>query len=271
MFSFMGSPKRRAVVRFRKSYLKAGFLFQRSTSAESIRNLLQRIVPMSSNYELMRVGGPNDGGYLIPNDISGIRFLFSPGVGESVEFEKELFAKFGIMSHLIDASVTKPQEDCIASFEPKFIGPISDGDFLSLEDWISSKHDSKDDLILSMDIEGAEYEALLNCNLKTLKKFRVIVLEFHDVELWSQPAFFRLVSVIFDKLLNSFYVAHIHVNNCCGLFQISGVELPRVFEITFHRRNRVHNLVSKSEVYSPLDSPTVQSLDELNWNLLGQF
>jgi hypothetical protein len=41
---------------------------------------------------------------------------------------------------------------------------------------------SSDDLILQMDIEGAEWHVLLNVSRDTLRRFRIIVIELHDLE-----------------------------------------------------------------------------------------
>jgi len=118
-----------------------------------------------------------------------------------------------------------------------------------------------------MDIEGAEYEVLTGTDIKTLALFRIIVMEIHDVENWSNPRFFSLVKEIFDKLLSEFYIAHMHPNNCCGLFKIDGLTLPRVFEVTLHRRDRVKNLQQRNGISHNLDSPTVLDRSELKWRI----
>ena len=50
--------------------------------------LLQTLYPVKTKYELIRVGGNNDGGYLIPNDLHSIATCFSPGVDVTANFEK---------------------------------------------------------------------------------------------------------------------------------------------------------------------------------------
>jgi len=42
-----------------------------------------------------------------------------------------------------------------------------------------------------------------------------------------------------SKLLRHFQVVHLHANNCCGVFEIDDLVLPRVLEVTLLRRDRV--------------------------------
>ena len=49
--------------------------------------------PKSLNIENIRIGGENDGGYIVPNDLKDIKYCFSPGVGTISKFEKELTQK----------------------------------------------------------------------------------------------------------------------------------------------------------------------------------
>jgi hypothetical protein len=43
--------------------------------------LLERLYPVEGGHPLIRVGPDGDGGYLLPDDLSGIVACFSPGVG----------------------------------------------------------------------------------------------------------------------------------------------------------------------------------------------
>lgn len=90
-----------------------------------------------------------------------------------------------------------------------------------------------------MDIEGAEYEALLAVSLESLQKFRILVVEFHFVTRWFGNPFFRVVvKRVFDKLLRDFDVVHIHPNNFGKTEEISGVTVPPLLEFTLLRKDR---------------------------------
>jgi len=102
--------------------LRVGVSFQRATRKKDLEKLLNLIKPMDSQYQLVRVGGPGDGGYLIPDDLGGVSHLFSPGVGNSIDFEKDLFLRYGIKSHLIDASVSPIVDESVETFDQLFLG-----------------------------------------------------------------------------------------------------------------------------------------------------
>lgn len=90
-----------------------------------------------------------------------------------------------------------------------------------------------------MNIEGSEYQVLARVSDALLSRFRIIVIEFQYLDhLWNQ-GFFYLVAPIFNRLLRSHYCLHIHPNNCCGSIVRGGLEIPRIMEFTFLRKDRV--------------------------------
>ncbi len=71
-----------------------------------------------------------------------------------------------------------------------------------------------------------------------LKRFRIIVIEFHRLHhLWSAP-FFRIAASVFAKILQTHACVHLHPNNCRSSICIQGLEIPRVMEFTFFRKDR---------------------------------
>jgi len=81
-----------------------GFAINKNVKVDKIIEFIKSIKPFDTGIELIRVGPNYDGGYLIPNDLENIEALFSPGVGDVFEFEKELQAK-GIKVFMADSSV----------------------------------------------------------------------------------------------------------------------------------------------------------------------
>jgi hypothetical protein len=206
------------------------------------------------------VGGANDGGYLIPNDLSGIGICFSPGVDVTATFEKDLLAR-GIRSHLADASVDGAPEGLeVASFTKKFLGPFTDGDYMSLEHWFRSKVPSSwpvGDFILQMDIEGAEYQTILATPPEILRRFRIISIEVHNAQHWFNPVSWGVVQSFFAKLLADFHVVHLHPNNNCPMMQVDNVLFPTVFELTLLRKDRAAVEGFADDLPHPLDQPNV--------------
>jgi hypothetical protein len=231
---------------------------------DKLISLARLIRPQLCSQELIRLGACADGGYLIPNDLSGISACFSPGVDDIASFEQDLY-KHGIGSHLADYSVDEiPTGTSALSFTKKFLGASSYDQFISLEDWVTSlEPDATDDsLLLQMDIEGAEYETLLACPNYILSKFRIMVIEFHQVESWSQSDFFKIVEATFRKLLTTHYVIHNHPNNAMGIVDLNGFSAPRVFELTLIKQNRV-TLHGPASLPHKLDFPNVDYLSDI--------
>jgi hypothetical protein len=84
--------------------------------------LAHLIRPVATNIPLIRIGADEDGGYLIPDDLTGISACYSPGVDQIASFETALL-EHGIPSHLADLSVEGPPPGtAAASFIKKFIG-----------------------------------------------------------------------------------------------------------------------------------------------------
>jgi hypothetical protein len=224
------------------------------TPTRDVLELIRSLHPVDSGAELIRLGPQGDGGYLLPDDLDGIEFCFSPGVSTESGFEAAL-AQRGLHVYLADFSVDEPAESHPNfTFDKKFVGALSNQTFMTLDDWKDSKVPGyEDDLILQMDIEGAEFETLLSASSRLLGQFRIMIIEFHNLqELFNKP-FFVLTSKVFQKLLQTHSVVHIHPNNCLRSVKGNGLEIPRIAEFTFHRNDRFERTSYRRVFPHPLD------------------
>jgi hypothetical protein len=227
-------------------------------SAEQIRTLTKKLAPVKTQHSLVRMGPPHDGGYLIPDDLNGIGACFSPGVFTYAHFEEDLLRRYAINSHQADYSVDGPPKGFQPlSFRKKFIGAYNDNVYMTMEKWMkdSWEYDLGSDFILQMDIEGGEYDAILSTPDKLLKRFRIIVLEIHYIDKWGLSEFYSIANAMLEKLKQHFYVVHLHPNNCGGMLNVNGVELPCVLEVTLHRKDRCVVSEGTPEIPHVLDSP----------------
>ena len=227
--------------------------------------LLDVLRPQPSPVPLIRVGGNWDGAYLLPDDLKNIVACFSPGVSNTKRFEDELLDRYGIPSHMCD----------FTSEVSKFRTPLKDGqtfrklwldvngakNSISLEQWVAEEvGDSPGDLILQIDIEGAEYRNLNAASDELLSRFRIIVIELHALhQVNHSDRFGRELGPLLDKLGKHFICVHAHPNNCEGEFRVSvsDLNLPKVHELTFLRRDRFKRRKKRFEVLTPhpLDIP----------------
>jgi hypothetical protein len=241
---------RKAVLRI---LLKFGFVFKKCTPRAKLIDFIKKVKPVSTQLKLIRVGGPGDGGYLLPDDLTEIRTCFSPGVSNTANFELEL-ANIGIDCFLADYSVEKaPITHPRFDFEKKFIGPSESEIFITLEGWMTEKGLQGADSILQMDIEGAEYASILATPQEAIKKFRIIVIEFHAMDDLLDPKVFPFISATFDKLLQDFKVVHIHPNNASDSLRYMGVNIWPTMEFTFLRKDRITKTASRKDFPHDLD------------------
>jgi hypothetical protein len=228
------------VIGLRSGLFALGFNLTRQTNPADMQALMRKLAPLDCGLDLIRIGGDRDGAYLIPDDLEGIEYCFSPGISTVVDFEDHL-ARLHIKSFLADYSVDSPPVSRPEfTFDKKFLGITDRGPFFTLASW-KNKYlkDYSSDLILQMDIEGAEYDIIINTPDQLLDQFRILVIEFHRLDSLFDPFAFALYSSCFEKLLEYFCVVHIHPNNCCGTAKRGELEVPRVMEFTFLNKKRV--------------------------------
>ena len=210
-----------------------------STTLDKSRlaKILKKIKPYNLGYDLIRIGSSNDGGYLVPDLLNEIDICFSPGVGNNTDFERQIINK-GIKTFLADGSINK--EDVRLdnfNFLKKNLASFNSEKTITLENWVKKDGEFSDNLLLQMDIESSEYEVIHATPQDCLKKFKVLIVEFHFIEKINNHYFYKLFDNTIEKLLLDFEICHVHPNNCQGVFSVSGLNLPTAIEITFLRKD----------------------------------
>jgi hypothetical protein len=131
----------------------------------------------------------------------------------------------------------------LQTFLKKWLSPSPGRDSISLDQWVHElAPGNQEDLLLQMDIEGAEYENLLACSDSTLRRFRIIVIELHSLgEEFQAPKYEHRLKPLLHRLHSLFTCVHAHPNNCCGEFLLDDTSLviPNFIELTFLRNNRI--------------------------------
>jgi hypothetical protein len=246
----------------------------RDVQEHNLSGFFRRVAPVATEHELIRIGNDHDGGYLVPDDLVGIRSCFSPGVADMADFELALAGR-GIRCYLADYSVeSAPAAGPLITFEKKFLGGNDDDMFMTLSSWVTRcAHPQDNDLLLQMDIEGAEYDVLIDTPQEVLRRFRIIVVEFHCLEALFTPMGFRLINGTITKLLRSFRLVHIHPNNCLGALTFGRFQVPPVVEFTFHRADRIARASPATLFPHPLDRANLPSQSDVTlpacWRAAG--
>ncbi len=202
-----------------------------------------------SPFTKIRVGKDNDGGYII-SDIPNIKYgvLLSCGIDTDISFEHQFVNKYNCHCLAYDGTIDSIEiTDPNISFIKKNIGPYNTNLTTNLHYEINS-HKS---VFIKMDIEGWEYpwiESLIESDLNIIDQ---IVIEFHHPIAYGK-------SHVFEKLNKTHYLIHFHGNNCCGVLNHQGINIPRVFECTYiHKKHITSPELNTDVIPGPLDMNNV--------------
>ena len=232
-------------------------VFEMARRVKAIREVLAIEV---ADVEYERFGSDGDGGYVLANDLVYPHdFLISFGVDNNVDFEHAL-AMNEIKSHLYDYSVDelpKPVPD--SRFFKEKIGLKKDGD-TTLVDCVNRVAPERD-LILKMDIEGAEFD-VINDETSTFGMFRQIAMEVHWLNNLEDTEFYNKVLAAFTKLRQTHYPVLVHPNNDRPLMVMGNSPVPTVFEVLYLRK-RSYKFQEKKDPFQGLLSRNLVDLPEM--------
>lgn len=216
------------------------FLFRNEKFGVSVYQLFESLRPLKTEYQLVRRGGLADGSYLVPDAPINYQGVISPGVGQTFEFEKEIVPE-SIKVILIDGTIPKPdnlpvnfifRKEMLTEKTSTSLGEVT------LSDLVLQEFPKKDLLLLSMDIEGAEYKVISTTSIATLSKFAVLVIEFHQLQkVFVSKSNNEEITRVFNKLKGEFHLLHSHPNNAGGFFLYRLKKIPKVIETTWIRKD----------------------------------
>lgn len=194
------------------------------------KQLKEILTPFDIGHTKIHLGPHYDGGYVISQDCLQVTdAVYSLGIGGECDFDLEL-ANRGYKIYQYEAhSDGPPKQHDNFHFTRMFMN----GENFQTE-IIKNEHNNSS-LLLSMDIEGGEYDLLLRTPELVLDRFNQICFEIHDV--LHNPNIYSLL----NKITKQFILVHIHANNNCIRFGAysSGMSdgLPNVLELTYvHRK-----------------------------------
>lgn len=235
---------------------------------EKIDNVLSYIVPIKIKNNLIRIGSQYDGGYVISDDVDADDILLSFGIGDNIDFEKDI-SSYLKQIFMYDGTITGIENMPSNSvFFNKNIYVAED-----IENAIISKEIETNNLILKIDIEGYEWGILNKIKKETLKLFKQIIIEFHNLDRRLDPYAFNIdeygnnrysvAKSIFEKIKQTHEPIYIHANNFAGLQIIANQIVPEVFEITYLRKDLVKYEENSNTLN--LDSPNNPNAPEIKW------
>ncbi len=204
----------------------------------------------------IRVGGEEDGGYVMVDDFEGVETAFSLGVGPNVDWDYEI-ADRGLPVHQFDHTVSEPprthanfhfHKRMIAATETEGADTLVD----MLEHAVTHRPFSS---ILKIDIENAEWGVFAHAQKDVFDKFSQVLCEFHAFEHFADDWHYDLAFKGLCRLKEFFEVVHVHANNSAGVTYIQGAPIPFVIEVTLVNRSRYDTGPSQESFPTPLDRP----------------
>ncbi len=223
-------------------------------------DILAKIHPYSVNgFGKIRIGSPNDGGYICIDDFSPITKCISCGIGDNDDFDLDL-AERGIkvlqFDHTVDAAPSRHEN--LTFYKERIAAKPEDG-ARTLSSLAQLPNGGEPSILLKMDIEGDEWPVFQTMPEKDLARFRQIVVEFHELQYIRNAATAEKINRVFEKLSRSFFVCHVHANNAGGIELLGGVAVPHILELTFANRHIYERIDTKELFPTVIDAPNIAS------------
>lgn len=253
------------------------------------RSLLNKINTTTEYYELLRslltikkvvgknfvrLGRHNDGGYVMVDDFQKSNVAYSFGIGHDVSWDTDMAAR-GYEIFMYDPTIDELPatnehfhffEEGVAGFEFKEHSVNTLDHFLQV-----NGHTNNDNMILKMDVEGAEWSFLATVSSEILGRFDQMVFEFHDMIQEKDQSVMNATLSCIKKINRTHSLVHLHANNY-GSFMIldDKIFMPDVLELTYVKTTN-YQLVDDEEIYLPidLDEPCNKNLTDIPlgfWN-----
>jgi len=192
-------------------------------------------------------GRKKDGGYVLHDDLNDIKIAYSFGVNEEFSFELNL-ADNNIESYMYDYTVDKLKyenynfnnenfthdldyyQKKLHFFKFGLEGKKSDNDIMkTLEELIiTNGHTNEKNMILKMDIEGAELDVFSNLSDELFQKFKYITLELHFK---NKPK--EIIYTVLKKLSNFHQLIYLRCNNWGSVVELDYNRLCECFEASY--------------------------------------
>lgn len=223
------------------------------------------------NGSFVRLGRQCDGGYIHLNDFRG-KVAYSFGINDDVSWDYDI-SKLGYEVQMYDHTIVAlPFENERFCFHKIGIASCvceENAELKSLDNLImENNHAEEKNMILKMDVEGAEWGALEMVSSETLGKFDQIVMEFHHLN--DQDKNMQIVQVL-QKLNQTHALVHIHPNNYCRVVYVNNCAYPDSIEVTYLNRQVYTDLENGDWEPSKMDKQNWKERDEIDikWAIMN--
>lgn len=231
---------------------------------EAVRVLVPHQVP---GLPLLRVGGEHDGGYVMADDFAVVGAI-SLGVGPDVSWDADIGQR-SIAVAMFDPTVRRlPGRVANGTFHRIGVAGPDEADvrFRPLQDLVRIAGFSGEggDLLLKVDVEGAEWSSLSALPSGELTRYRQIVMELHHLSRLADEDLSRDVLAALRLLAATHVPIHLHANNYSRLLRFDRDWFPEAVEVSFVRRDLAVNSRRTDIVRSSLDVPSDPRVEDID-------
>lgn len=217
---------------------------------------------------LTRVGGDGDGGYvMVDGEIATTVGAVSVGVGPDVSWDIDIAAR-GLPVALFDPTVRRlPAPVPGGTFHRVGLAgaDVADDTYRPLSELVARSGFSPEaQLLLKIDVEGAEWPALSTLEPDELSSYRQIVLELHQLSRLADPATAAPVLASLQTLFRGHLPFHVHANNFSRLVRFDRYWFPDTIEISYLRRDLARDAHPAQRLATEFDVPCDPRVAELS-------
>lgn len=135
----------------------------------------------------------------------------------------------------------------------------------------SNRHEQAHDMVLKMDIEGAEWDVLSNIDERYLRQFSQIVIEYHGLLSANSNVADKKIFPALRKINNTHNLIHLHDNNMGTYVEWGNKVFPDVLEATYVSKEKAMTLEADKDIVLPhrLDEPNDPNRQDIvlgRWN-----
>lgn len=241
---------------------------------------MENLIVYKCPFPKVRLGKPNDGGYVIADVSQNYDLFISGGISNDISFEDALLDRFPNLQCLafdgtIQSLPGNARHSQRMTFIKKNLGCFRSEEVSNLEEEMAGY----ENIFMKIDIEGHEF-SLLPAILANgqMNKIAQLVLEVHtpgDMRLhpdyYSKLTQYNTNKTLFDllgQLKLTHTIVHFHANNGCKQHDIASVRIPNVFEITLVRNDILEGVgykwpVNNEIIPAGIDMPNIPYYPEI--------
>ena len=212
------------------------------------------------------IGGKVDGGYVMLDDFENITIAYSIGIDGNIQFDKALADK-GIDVYMYDHTINKTYRNEKFHWKKIGIGGNSErkNNIQTLQEMMKENgHLKEKNMILKMDVEGAEWNSLDDLSENILQQFKYIVVEYHLYQIMIK----KIYNVL-RKIYKSHQVFYVHCNPFSYVRTFGNNTICDVIEVSYVIRTGYS--FAKDESNYPIPELSYYDNRDFDVNILKLF